>query len=101
MDLNDYAESIYRTCKEHGFTTPASIHEVELTLAKLMLIVTEVSEAAEHVRLGDFIALKEELADILIRTLHLARGLGIDIQMEVLTKMEINKRRPYRHGKLI
>jgi NTP pyrophosphatase (non-canonical NTP hydrolase) len=43
--------------------------------------------------------LPEELADIIIRVLSYAEGNGINIEKEVLTKMEVNKGRPFRHGK--
>jgi NTP pyrophosphatase (non-canonical NTP hydrolase) len=101
VELNDYADVIYRTCEAKGFTTPSSIDETELALAKLMLIVTEVSEAAEAVRRGDVENLCEELSDIIIRTLHLSRGLRYDIQLAVRKKLTVNEGREFRHGKRI
>jgi NTP pyrophosphatase (non-canonical NTP hydrolase) len=43
--------------------------------------------------------LGEELADIVIRVFTYAEGNGIDIEREVLNKIEVNRSRPYRHGK--
>ena len=41
----------------------------------------------------------EELADVIITALSAAGYLGIDIDAEVRRKMEINRERPWRHGK--
>ena len=41
----------------------------------------------------------EELADVIIASLSVAGKLGIDIDAAVKRKMEINKARPWKHGK--
>lgn len=41
----------------------------------------------------------EELADVIIASLSDAGKLGIDIDAAVRRKMEINKGRPWKHGK--
>ena len=41
----------------------------------------------------------EELADAIIMSLSVAGKLGIDIDAAVRRKMEINKARPWKHGK--
>ena len=41
----------------------------------------------------------EELADVIIASLYAAGYLGIDIDAAVRRKMEINKGRPWKHGK--
>ena len=41
----------------------------------------------------------EELADVIIASLSVAGKLGIDIDAAVRRKMEINKARPWKHGK--
>lgn len=66
---------------------------------KLMLIVTEASEAMEAYRGNNKANFSEEIADILIRVLDLCGWLEIDIQLEVLAKMQKNFDRPFRHGK--
>lgn len=65
----------------------------------LMLIVSEVGEAQDGLRHNDDENFKEELADIVIRTFDLAGGLSIDLQAEILKKMDKNRNRPYKHGK--
>ena len=96
---------------------------------KLMLIVTELSEAMEAYRKlpsGALIALadrrrskmdmrdeagfdekaekayenfEEELADAAIRLLDLCASLDIDIEEAISEKMQVNEGRPLRHGK--
>lgn len=92
---------------------------------KLMLTVTELSEAMEAFRHlkpeflayvaaqddeailewedpNQFLVLEnfgEELADTLIRLFDLADAVGVDLQSKVFWKMAINEMRPYKHGK--
>lgn len=65
----------------------------------LMLIVSEVAEAQEGLRHRKMDNFKEELADVVIRTCDLAGGLEIDLESEIIKKMQKNKNRPYKHGK--
>ena len=103
--LDVLAEAVHNTACEHGFwsetphgTDPTTI----VALAKLMLVTTEVAEAAEVVRnlLQESRShLAEELADIIIRALDLSHAYGCDIGRAVAEKMEANRQRPYMHGK--
>lgn len=99
-----------------GFET--SWHNVP---EKLMLVVTELSEAMEAYRhlppktlvdLSGGVALtpadtpilvvinfEEELADAAIRLFDLAGSLGIDLETAIAHKMDKNEERPTRHGK--
>lgn len=65
----------------------------------LMSISDEVTEAHNELREGTEEQFNEELADIVIRVASLAGMLGIDLEQEVINKMEKNKDRPYLHGK--
>lgn len=69
------------------------------TVTMLMLIVSELAEAQEGLRHNDMDNFKEELADVAIRLADLCGGLDIDLESEIKKKMEINKSRPYKHGK--
>ncbi len=69
-------------------------------LEALMLIVGEAGECCEAYRKNDWDVVKEELADIVIRVADLAEGFGIDIEAEIMKKMEYNKTRPHKHGKI-
>jgi NTP pyrophosphatase (non-canonical NTP hydrolase) len=77
-----------------------------------MLIVGEVSEAAEEIRKGpqtygylvDWDGTKPEgfdieLADVFLRLADLAEACGIDLYRAVSAKHEYNKTRPRLHGK--
>jgi len=66
--------------------------------ALLALVHSEVSEALEGFRGLDYDNFCEELADVMIRTMDLASGLGIDLESEIRKKMEKNKKRGYKHG---
>lgn len=97
VDLNSLAFNIREINKASGFgVDPPKTHQ---HMIQLMLIVTEVAEAAEAYRKceGDD-RIKEELADIIIRALDMAAYWGYDIDKAVKDKMEKNKSRPYRHG---
>ena len=110
--MNDIGDEIKKWRIEKCFYTPDGIDQsVEtdpsmsaskgnMMLGKLMLVVTEISEAAEAVRHNDFDNFKEELADTIIRLLDIARSCGIDIDGEVLKKVNKNKERPIKHGKV-
>ena len=97
--LNEYAKETHQIAVDHGFSFPTSIDQTTEVLAKLMLISTEVAEAAEAVRVGDEANLAEELSDVVIRVLDFSYGLGIDLQQAIDNKMMENRRRPYKHGK--
>jgi len=69
---------------------------------KLLLVITEVAEATEALRKGESETanFKEEIADVVIRIGDLSGSCGIDLDAEITNKMEINKNRTYKHGKL-
>lgn len=68
-------------------------------LARLLaLIHSEVSEALEAVRNNDYLEFREELADIAIRLFTLSRGLGVNLEDEILLKNDKNVKREIKHG---
>lgn len=103
MELNKLANDIADWRQEKGFYTPCSLQsekERDLMLGKLMLVVTEVAEAAEAVRHYDMMNFIEELADTMIRLLDICGTVGIDIDDAIRNKMIVNKSRPKKHDKL-
>lgn len=66
--------------------------------ALLALIQSEASEALEDFRKGRRDHFPEEIADIIIRCLDLAGGLGLDLDAAIAAKLEKNRQRGYRHG---
>lgn len=103
-DLNALAAEINEINRANGWNV-ISPHEWgmdgrhEYRLGTLLaLIHSEVSEALEAVRRQDRPNFQEELADVLIRVLDVAGGLGVDMGAVVRAKLERNKQRGYRHG---
>jgi len=80
----------------HGFDTEK---ERDQMLGKLMLIVSEVSEASEAVRKDDMFEFREEIADTFIRLFDICGSVGLNIGMDIIGKMQINEERPQKHGK--
>ncbi len=65
----------------------------------IALIHSEVSEALEADRKGDYDNFVEEIADVCIRIFDLCGSMGIDLNKAIEEKMEINHGREYKHGK--
>jgi NTP pyrophosphatase (non-canonical NTP hydrolase) len=100
--INGWCRIISSWRKSKGFVTPASLTTVtrrNQMLGKLMLVVSEVAEAAESVRHNEPDSFREEIADVLIRLFDICGTMEIDIGKEIERKMKINKTRPIRHGK--
>lgn len=74
---------------------------------RLMLMVSELGEACEAQRKGiehsehipEFTGEEEELADVIIRILDYAGRYKLRLANALITKMQYNATRPYRHGK--
>ena len=106
--LNEYAERVHETAKSKGFWDAlgqvngeqVDASDVGVRLSKLMLVTTEVAEAAEAVRHGDQENFGEELADIVIRVMDLAEATGVNLEQAIVNKMAVNVGRPLMHGKL-
>jgi len=107
--LNDLAQKFFQNAQDHGFyVSPPSFME------RMMLVVSEVSEAVEHHRSGmdpkvTFLTgdnkdkpdgIPIELADVLIRVLDACAYYGIDIEAAITRKHLYNVNRPYKHGKI-
>ena len=75
-------------------------------LELLMLIVTEIAEAAEAFRndpyapskLPEFNQLEEELAGAVIRIMDMAEVYNCHLSEAIIEFHEYNRTRPYRHG---
>ena len=92
--LNNYRDDCYYNAQVKGF------HDEPREFGTAMaLIHSEVSEALEAHRNGDWENVAEEFADILIRVFDAAGAYKIDLDRAVEDKMRINRGRPRKHGK--
>jgi len=72
----------------------------------LMLMVAELAEALEGLRhgnppsehIGEFSAVEEELADVVIRVMDVAVARGWKVADAIVAKIEFNRGREYMHG---
>ena len=100
MEIRKIQKMILELAREKGFgTKPEEISVAE----KIALIHSEVSEAYEAYRKKNIDGkdgFKEELADIIIRVLHLAGVYKIEIEQEILKKHEFNKNRRWNWQEL-
>ena len=98
--LTELTELIMQQAEAKGFgTSPNDISVAE----KIALIHTEVSEAYtayRHKNLTGKDGFNEELGDIIQRVLHLAGVMGVDLEAEILKKLEVNKDRTWEWNKL-
>lgn len=114
IDLNALRDAIYQDAVAHGlwestdYTARVITDDLErhaepidadtlmreLAVDVIWMEVNELDHACE-----DEEEYTEELADVIIAALSVAGKLGIDIDAAVRSKMEINKGRPWKHGK--
>ena len=117
LSLNTLRDAIYQDAVEHGLWEDVEKDACELSeeephlrtkdgeveyyrryyASKLVFFEgDELLLAAED---DDLEGLKEELADVVIQAFSTAGYLGIDIDAAIRRKMDINKGRPWKHGK--
>lgn len=87
MDMKRLQKEIYQNKVDHDF----NITDVPLEFCLLNGEVAEAFEAWKKHR--DDVG--EELADVAIYLMGLAEILGVDLESEILRKVEINKNRVY------
>ena len=110
MDLNNLRDEIYEDAVAHGLWEAADddfkfvcVGVLEEDIPKLRrefymeFVRDEVHEL--DMACDDEENFIEELADVIIMSLSVAGKLGIDIDAAVRRKMEINKNRPWKHGR--
>lgn len=107
--LTALSQVVFDLAQSKGFHSGPSPKEDVGAMAKHVAnLHGEVSELWECVRKGTLFTpcskvpeitnAEEELADIIIRALHTAASLGVDIDKAVRLKHGYNQTRPYRHG---
>ena len=100
--LDNAIIEVHKLAVDNGFWDTG----LNTPLGRLMLVVTELGEAAEAIRkphmdehCPDFTNYEIELADAVIRIMDIAGGENLDLSGAILAKMAYNKTRPFRHGK--
>lgn len=120
MDINEISKEINRNAHDKGFWEPNyNISE------KLMLVVSELSEAQEADRKDKYCKIdvrllnksitedeflesflinvkdtfQDEIADAVIRLLDLSNQMGFNLEQHIEAKMRYNYTRPVKHGK--
>ena len=99
--LDQVARKVNEINRGNGWDIPTRLcfrDDPKLLSSHLALVHSEVSEALEALRAQDISNFAEELADVVIRVMNIADGVGISIGFEVLRKLEINRGRGHRHG---
>jgi len=117
MTINELRDKAFNYADKQGF------HENIIFGEKIMLIVTELSEAVEAHRNNKWSrkskaffpypedirpdlyeyhfkgTVEEELADAILRIADIAGIYGVDLDFQIRAKMAYNETRPYKHGK--
>lgn len=105
--MTELLEATHNVAVNHGWWD--GVDDVEEVIPeKLLLIISEVSEATEEYRNGRmetyFAANGKpegffvELGDAVIRIFDLCGKLGVDLSEIIELKNDYNETRPYRHG---
>ena len=99
LSLNTLRDAIYQDAVAHGLWDWAESyrHMPDLRDSSVDLIRGEVCEL--EIECGSEERYAEELADVIIMSMSVAGKLGIDIDAAIRRKMEINKKRPWKHGR--
>jgi NTP pyrophosphatase (non-canonical NTP hydrolase) len=92
--ISELCNQAFETAKSKGW------HDQSRKFSEaIALIHAEASEALEADRRNEGKErVAEELADICIRVFDASVEFGVDLQTAILTKMEYNKTRSFKHG---
>ncbi len=94
MELKKLIEEIRKINDLNGWIYPDNAWEDNYYIpAKIMLFVTELSEAVEAFRKNDKENFAEELADIFIYTVLIARHFEIVLEEAILEKIKVVRAR--------
>lgn len=88
----DWCNEIYLQNREKGFLPNGK----PLTTNMLTKLIWKLKSE----KIPGFYALEEEMADVIIRVMDLAGALDLNLEEAIVAKLEHNKTRPMKHGKL-
>lgn len=100
---NNIAEGVHKTAVSKGWW-----EEDRNDAEMICLMHSELSEALEGLRYGNppsdhipiFSSVEEELADCIIRIMDFGVARGHFVAGAIMAKIEFNKTREYKHGKI-
>lgn len=116
ITIGQLQKDTWRIMEKSGFhdDAPTNPKDPMYNLGRLMLIVSELAESAEDIRDGNWTIITHdadgtyhprgfpiELADAIIRIVHMAEVLGINLEDAVHIKQSYNETRPYKHNRLV
>lgn len=114
--IDDWVDDVHKLAVSKGWWDGVDVPSADQILAKLMLVNTELAEAAERVRSPDFKpdeywetrgavgkpgkpdGFGVELGDAVIRLMDLCGKLKISLERSIRNKHYYNETRPQRHG---
>lgn len=106
--IAEWQRLVHDLARAKGWHPEGDPLEANRALALLMLVTTELAEAAECIRLGELTTTRDEkgkptglaieMADAAIRLLDVCAAWGIDLEAAMTTKHAYNLTRPHRHG---
>ena len=106
ISLNSMRDAIYEDAVAHGLwdEKDGPYHCADIIAKESSELIKEAEHLSIHIHGSiDYTSPRsnyaEELADVIIASLSVAGKLGIDIAAAVRRKMEINRARPWKHGK--
>lgn len=85
---------------QKGFGTDKSEIVVSEKIAMIHSEISEAYEAYRHKKIRGRHGFAEELADTLLRIIHLAVLFDIDLEKEMIKKLRINKKRTWNFKKM-
>ncbi len=93
MTIKQLQKLVMKQAKEKGFGTTKEEISVPEKIALIHAEVSEFYEGYRHNIISGKDAYAVELSDVIVRVLHLAGCLDIDIEKAIKDKFEINKDR--------
>lgn len=99
MEISELVYRSYKNAVDKGFHQEDEYGHKEV-IRELMLVICEVAECVEELRIGNNLSACKEIADIYIRLSSLIGKLGVNIEKMIEEKLDENLTRRYKHGKL-